>query len=66
MRPAVILTLPVQPELKDAIGTAADAKGMPMNEFVAEVLAQYLGRPELAAIPRKAFGRPRKPAVPTN
>lgn len=62
-KPAVIMTIPVDPELKDLIGQAADDDGIPMNEWVAKVAADALGRPDLAKIPRKAFGRPRKEAV---
>lgn len=60
VKTAVILTLPISPELKNAIGDKADAANLPMNEWVARVLAEMLGRPELAAIPRKSMGRPRK------
>lgn len=59
-KPAVIMTVPVAPELKELIGEAADQEGIPMNEWIAKVAAEALGRPDLAAIPRKAFGRPRK------
>jgi hypothetical protein len=55
-----LLSLPVSPELKEAIGQAADAEGLAMNELVARILADHLRRPELAAIPRKPMGRPRK------
>jgi len=48
------------PDLRIEIGKAADRDGVPMNEFVARVLADHLGRPELAVIPRKSVGRPRK------
>lgn len=59
VRPTDILTLPVDPELKKLIGEAADKADKSMNEFVAEIIAKALGRPELARIPRKKFGRPR-------
>lgn len=64
MRPAAILTVPIDPDLKELIGQAADDEGVPMNEWVAEVLAKKLHRPDLAKIPRKPFGRPRSKAVP--
>jgi hypothetical protein len=51
------------PRLKDLAGDAADREGLPLSEYVVKVLAQQLGRPELAIVPRKKSGRPRKPAV---
>lgn len=59
MAPA-IFTIRMGPALKEAIGKAADEEGVPMNEFMARVLADHLGKPELAEIPRKSYGRPRK------
>lgn len=56
-------TIRISQELKDEIGRAADEAGLPMNEFIARVLAEHLGQPSLAAIPRKPSGRPRKPVV---
>lgn len=47
-------------ELKELIGQAADEAKLPMNEYIAKVLAQHLGRLDLAEIPRISFGRPRK------
>lgn len=58
--PAAIMSVPVAPELKKQIGIAADAEGIPMNEWVARVTAEALGRPDLAKVPRKQYGRPRK------
>lgn len=53
------------PELKELIGQMADAAQMPLGEYVVKVLADHAGRPDLATIPRKHPGRPRKPmAVP--
>jgi len=66
VRPTAILTLPIHPDLKDRIGEAADKAQMPMNEFVANVMAEHLGCPELAQIPRKTFGRPRIKNVPVS
>lgn len=57
---AEVIFAPVHPELKRAIGRKADELGLAMNELVARVLADYLHKPELAAIPRKRLGRPRK------
>jgi len=60
MRPAAILTVPISPDLKEAIGVAADREEIPMNEWVCRTVAKALGKPELATVPRKPFGRPRK------
>lgn len=60
VKPAVILSLPISQDLKTAIGEAADEAGLTMNEWIAMIAAEYLERPELAAIPRKSLGRPRK------
>jgi hypothetical protein len=51
------------PRLKDEAGRAATEANLPLNEYVARVLAMHLGHPELGHIPRKPMGRPRKPAV---
>lgn len=51
------------PRLKDLAGEAADREGLPLSEFVVKVLAERLGRPELALVPRKRPGRPRKRAA---
>jgi hypothetical protein len=51
------------PRLKDLAGKEADKRGIPLSEFVVQVLAEFLARPDLAAIPRKRMGRPRK-AIP--
>lgn len=48
------------PQLKALAGAAADERGVPLSEFVVQVLAQHLGRPDLAKVPRKSIGRPRK------
>lgn len=47
-------------ELKELIGKSADKEGLPMNEYLAKVVADHLGRPDLAEIPRISMGRPRK------
>lgn len=64
LRPAVSLHIPVDPELKELIGKAADKEGKTMNEWIAELAAKKLGRPDLADIPRKPMGRPRKEPEP--
>lgn len=63
VRPAAFLNLPIHPELKELIGQAADEDGLAMNEWIAKLAAEHLGRPDLAQIPRKPFGRPRKPVA---
>jgi hypothetical protein len=59
VRPAAILTVPIDADLKELIGQAADIAEVPMNEWVAQLCARELKRPDLAKIPRKSFGRPR-------
>jgi hypothetical protein len=60
MPPAVGIGFRVHPDLKRLLWQKADEEGMPLNELVAKLLAHSLGRPELAKIPRKQLGRPRK------
>lgn len=50
----------VQAELKELVGKAADELGIPMSEYIVRVLAEHFGRPDLAVVPRKRPGRPRK------
>ena len=57
---AQVIFAPVHPELKKLAGEAADRENLPLNEFVARILASHLGRPDLAQVPRKKMGRPRK------
>jgi len=62
-----IYCLRMHPDLKEAIGVAADKQHVPMNEFIARILADALERPELAEIPRKStgrYGRPRSGKQP--
>jgi len=51
------------PELKRLAGEWADAAGVPLSEFVVRALAERIERPDLAIVPRKKSGRPRKDAV---
>lgn len=62
--PVARIEFRLHPDLKDLIGTEADKTGLPMNELLSKILAEHFGRPELATIPRKSFGRPRKERVP--
>jgi hypothetical protein len=48
------------PELKRVAGAVALKEDLPLSELTAKALAAYVGRPDLAKIPRKSFGRPRK------
>ena len=57
-KPAAIMTVPVDPVLKQLIFDAAYKSGMAMNEWVSKVIADHLERPDLARIPRKPYGRP--------
>lgn len=57
------LTVPItgycDVKLKQLAGKVADEKGIPLSELVTIALANYLGREDLAKIPRKVMGRPR-------
>jgi len=57
---AVHLSIAIHPGLHRRIGEEADAKNLTMNELIAKVMADYFEEPELAEIPRKRLGRPRK------
>lgn len=48
------------PELKQLVGEAADRADIAMSEWVVRALAEKLGRPDLAIVPRKKPGRRRK------
>lgn len=58
-----IFTFRLEPELKRVLGEAADEEGVPLNEYMAKVLADHIGKPELGRIPRKSIGRPRSETV---
>lgn len=47
------------PALKEVAGAEADKAGIPLSEFVAQALASFIGRPDLASVPRKPSGRPK-------
>ncbi len=51
------------PMLKELAGDAADKEGLPLSEWVVRLIAERLGRPDLATIPRKRPGRHRKKMV---
>ncbi len=59
VRLTVPLNVLVSPKLKTEVDRAAAAAGLTNNEWVAQVLADKLEQPALAAIPRKSLGRPR-------
>ncbi len=58
-----ITIVPSHPELKRLAGLAADRDQVPLSEFFVRAVAEKLGRPDLAVVPRKKPGRPRKDAV---
>lgn len=49
-------------ELKDILGDAADEAELPLSEYVVRELARIVKRIDLAKVPRKKMGRPRKVA----
>lgn len=55
----------MDPRLKDLAGAEADKAGLPLSEFIVRALAEKLKRLDLAIVPRKRPGRPRKMAVIT-
>jgi hypothetical protein len=57
------LQIDIPSELKILVGDAADRADLPMNEYVAKVLATAMNRPDLAVIPRRRPGRPREKKV---
>ena len=60
------LLVRLQPELKELLGQEAESKEVPggMGELAAKILADYFNRPDLARVPRKRMGRPRKEFEP--
>lgn len=62
------LLVRLDPELKELIGREADRLEIEggMGELVVQILAEKFCRPDLAKIPRKQMGRPRKEFVRTN
>lgn len=48
-----------QSALKKAAERAADKAGLPLSEFAAKAIAEYLGKPNLGDVPRKKLGRRR-------
>lgn len=60
---ATIQVSAINPELKELAGDEADRLGIPLSELTVRALAQFLGRLDLAAVPRKPPGRPRNKLV---
>lgn len=56
------INIKLSEELVRAIDAAAGE--LARNEYMARVMAEHLGRPELAEIPRKRMGRPRREPQP--
>lgn len=50
----------IHPDLRRLVEQDADSQFVNMNEVIAGILAEHYQRPELARIPRKPLGRPRK------
>ena len=48
-----------QPELRDILSRLAGPE-LPLNDFIVRLLAEKVDRPDLAKVPRKRIGRPRK------
>lgn len=49
------------PRLKQIVSDAATNARLPLSEYIVRVLAKEFKRPDLAIVPRKPMGRPRKP-----
>lgn len=56
------LVVRLHPDLKELIAKEADSLSVfgGMGELAVRILAEHYGRPDLATIPRKPMGRPRK------
>jgi hypothetical protein len=54
------LEVRMDPELHKLLGKLADGHELPMSEYVVRLLAQHVKRADLAIVPRKKMGRPRK------
>lgn len=52
----------VDERLRDLAIAYADEQDIPLSECVAYLVAKALRRPDLAVVPRKRLGRPRKDA----
>lgn len=62
------LLVRLHPELKRILGEAADREQVfgGMGELAVRIMASYFKRPDLAYVPRKQMGRPRKDAEQRN
>jgi hypothetical protein len=56
----VITQVPSSAAWKEAAGRKAQELEIPLSEYIVRVVAEALGDPNLAIIPRKPAGRPRK------
>lgn len=61
---AECLPVYMHPDLKRLVGEQADRQNIPMSEYVVRVLAKEVRRSDLAVVPRKRSGRPRKSPAP--
>lgn len=57
-RRSATLTWSLNPQLRELIEAQAQKAGLPVSRFLADLVAQSLGKPKLAASPFKR-GRPR-------
>jgi hypothetical protein len=57
------VSLKLSSELYDLVAAKADELDVAMIDVVVRVLAEHFKRPDLAYVPRKRAGRPRKDKV---
>ncbi len=55
----VLMSIKIQGDLYNLIASEADRKQTTMIDVISELLANGLGHPELAEVPRQRSGRPR-------
>ena len=53
----------VDSRLRDVVLAYADEQDLPLSEAVAHLIAKAMRRPDLAKVPRKRIGRPRRAEV---
>lgn len=59
----MFMRLKVSEALLQRIAEEADRRQVPMNQVIVEHLAARYGDSQLAVVPRKKMGRPRKHAI---
>jgi len=55
-----VVNVKMSPELKSLVGKEADKENISMYEWIVNVVAERLGRPELAKVQKRRAGRPRQ------